>query len=59
MHGAQNRAITQGSNGGFRRIFPVAERRGENRLTEPLADAQFQQRERVFVPHTGPSFDSE
>jgi hypothetical protein len=33
-----------------RRIFPVAERRGQSRLTEPLADAQFQQRERVFVP---------
>jgi hypothetical protein len=34
------------------RIFPVAERRGQSRLTEPLADALFQQRERVFVPHT-------
>ena len=41
-------------NGRYRRIFPVAERRGESRLTEPLADAQFQQRERVFVPQRRP-----
>src|SRR5215471_9445747 len=33
----------------YRRIFPVAERRGQGRLTEPLTDAQFQRRERVFV----------
>jgi hypothetical protein len=37
----------------IRRIFPIAERRGQSRLTEPLADAQFQQREHVFVPLTG------
>jgi hypothetical protein len=39
----------------FRRIFPVAERRGQSRLTEPLADAQFQQRDPLFMPHIGPS----
>jgi hypothetical protein len=33
-----------------RRIFPVASVAAKSRLTEPLADAQFQQRERVFVP---------
>jgi hypothetical protein len=38
-----------------RRIFSVAERRGQSRLTEPLADAQFQQGERVFVPLNRPS----
>ena len=50
----QGLADIRGSNPGSenrrnRRIFPVAERRGQSRLTEPLADAQFQQRERVFV----------
>jgi hypothetical protein len=50
LWGRTSRFRAEGGKVWNRRIFPVAERRGQSRLTEPLADAQFQQRERVFVP---------
>src|SRR5215472_7664231 len=42
------------TNGGFRRVSPVALRPHEGPLTEPIADAQPRPQERVLMPQKRP-----